>query len=409
MSKFNIGTLVKIDSDEIALSEDAEFLSQYIGQTLKIIDVKKSESFGTIYTCEDENGTKIQHSAYTKEPIDFNFVDADFDDNVDGFFDENPEIEQITDVENDCKDLFSTTTWDVYSDHEYAKNILAENKNMASYLSQLGLTQEEISNICYGGAKNRGSIDVTFVSLWDGDTEIETPAKLDVDTGEVYSIVTQDVESYNVSILSLESIRINDIDEDFDVLRDYEDMEFAIDPGSLNKINELIKEHKVVWANEGTFHKVEVNGREFSFQLDTGAYDEPIQPFNGNVLIDDGEAQFTISANFGENQLDLIEKEVRTAIIEKYFSEDLNIRSFNGISVNSNDLLSETKSIFLDENADWTPSDVGGLIFKKETLTSFLEDDYFDDDNKPSENCIKEISNIVLKLQETNSSIMYLQ
>jgi hypothetical protein len=335
----------------------------------------------------------------------------DLDDSV---FDETPEIEQIADVENDYKELYSTTVWDMYSDPEYAKNILAENKNMANYLSKLGLTQEYLSNICYGSVKNRGSIDVTFISLWDGDTEIETPAKLNVDTGEVHSIVTQDVESYDLSILSLESIRINDIDDDFDVIRDYENMEFAIDPDSLNKINELIKEHKALWANEGIWHEVIVEGKKFSFQLNTGACDEPIQPFNGDVLIDNGECQFTIDVTLKEDKLEDIKALVIDAIKTKYFTKEekssngLALKLFNGLSIYHKDLSVETRRLLLNGYADFTPNDVGGLIFKKETLTSFLEDDFFDNENKPSSKCLEEIKNIVSSMSNTESSILYL-
>ena len=41
----------------------------------------------------------------------------------------------------------------------------------------------------------------TFVSVWDGGTEIRTPAELDLSTGEV---ITESVEAGNVEILDRE-------------------------------------------------------------------------------------------------------------------------------------------------------------------------------------------------------------
>jgi len=334
---------------------------------------------------------------------------SDYSVNIDDFFDETPEVEQISDIGDEYKKLFSTNVWDFYSDPEYAENILAENKNMAKYLETRGLVPNEISNICYGNYIKRGSIEVEYVSLWDGDTEIVTKAKLNVDTGEVHNVIQEDVDNLHLCTLSLESIRLEHASSDFDVIEDYESMEYAIDPGSLNQINKLVKQQKVTWANESVFHKVQVKGREFSFQLNTGAYDEAVQPFNGDVLIDDGEHQFTIHVDYEENQLELIKEAVLLVIREKYFSEGLQVGNFNGLSVNSNDLLKETKNLLLQGNADWTPSDIGGLIFKKQTLTNFLEDDYFDEDNKPSDSCLKEVNDIVFAMKNTNSTIMYLE
>lgn len=331
---------------------------------------------------------------------------SDYEDNTDDFFDETPEIEQIADIEDEYKTLYSTNVWDFYSDIEYAENILSENKNMAKYLEKQGLVLDEVSNICYGTPIKRGSIDVTFGSLWDEDTEIKALAKLNLNTGEVYNIVMQGKKSYDIYMLGSGNIRINDIDDDFYVVKDAENMKFAINPGSLSKINELIEEHNVLWANEAAVHKVTVNSKEFSFQLDTGAYDEPIQPFNGNVLIDDGENQFSIHVDFDENEINSIKEDVCSIIKEKYFT-GFKAQSFCGISINSNDLLLETKNLLLDGNADWTPNDIGGLIFKKETLTSFLEDDYFDDKDKPSKNCIDELKKIIGSMK--NASILYLQ
>ena len=96
-------------------------------------------------------------------------------------------------------------------------------------------------------------------------------------------------------------------------------------------------------------------------------------------------------------------------VVFRTFNFPKSIGTFNGISVNSKDLLTETKDLLLKGNADWTPTDIDGLIFKKETLTSFFEDDYFDEEDKPSSNCFKEISAIVDKMENTNSVVMYLR
>lgn len=102
------------------------------------------------------------------------------------------------------------------------------------------------------GDKNEeeGSIDVAFISLWDGNIEIKTPAKLNLATGEIHNIKVQDVESYDLTTLGLESIRIDGIDEDFDAIEDYCGMEYAVDACSLNKINELVKKAKQKLAEE---------------------------------------------------------------------------------------------------------------------------------------------------------------
>lgn len=84
----------------------------------------------------------------------------------------------------------------------------------------------------------------------------------------------------------------------------------------------------------------------------------------------------------------------------------INVVSFNGVSINSNDLLLETKKLFLREEPDFTPNDWGGCIFKKETLMNFLRDNYFDKKNKPSNSCLKEIKCILSIMNK--ASVMYL-
>lgn len=86
--------------------------------------------------------------------------------------------------------------------------------------------------------------------------------------------------------------------------------------------------------------------------------------------------------------------------------DKIKIKSFNGVSVNSNNLLVETKELLLDGYADWTPFDIGGLIFKRDTLKSFLRDNYFDDENTPSKECLKEIREIVTAMKD--AAIFYL-
>ncbi len=326
----------------------------------------------------------------------------------DEFFDETLDVECILDVANDYKELFSTITWNMYLDPEYASNILQENKNMAHYLSSLSFTAEEINNICYGKYRTeeslKGLIEVEFISLWDGDTEITTNAKLNVNTGAIVDIEEKDVNHLKLNILSLESVKVNDLK--FDAIEDHCDMDYAIDAGSLNQIQKLIETDSVKWANEATFHKAIVNNREFSFQLQTGACDEPLQPFNGDVLIDDGEAQFTINTIWTEDKLESIKQDVIKEIKQKYFSKSLNIIKFSGVSIKSDDLLAETKKLLLDQHADWTPVDIGGLLFKKETLEQFLEDDFFDNEDKPSQETLNEITTIIYELN--GSSILYL-
>lgn len=87
--------------------------------------------------------------------------------------------------------------------------------------------------------------------------------------------------------------------------------------------------------------------------------------------------------------------------------EDCQVKKFTGVSIDYNELLVETRRLLLDQYADWTPTDVGGLLFKKETIQQFLEDDFFDSEDTPSKKCLDEIKEIIEMMAD--SSVMYLQ
>ena len=54
----------------------------------------------------------------------------------------------------------------------------------------------------------------TFVSIWDGDVEVRTPAVLDTNTGE---IITESVEANIVEILEHEYFELEDSNVQFEV------------------------------------------------------------------------------------------------------------------------------------------------------------------------------------------------
>ncbi len=79
---------------------------------------------------------------------------------------------------------------------------------------------------------------------------------------------------------------------------------------------------------------------------------------------------------------------------------------FKGLSIAADSLHEDTLKLLLDQYADWIPTDNDGLLFKKETLEQFLQDDFFDENDKPSQETLDEIKRIVQNL--SGSSILYL-
>lgn len=67
-------------------------------------------------------------------------------------------------------------------------------------------------------------------------------------------------------------------------------------PNNSEPVKKIVEDHISVW------HPIVVDNKLYSFELQEGAYDEPTQPFMGDVLIDDREDQFTIYADTTDNE-----------------------------------------------------------------------------------------------------------
>ena len=70
-----------------------------------------------------------------------------------GYFDDTFDAEAIevySPFNSVEKKIFSTVAWDSFCDPEYGDNLLNENKNLALFLENLGLSQDQISLVAYG-------------------------------------------------------------------------------------------------------------------------------------------------------------------------------------------------------------------------------------------------------------------
>lgn len=83
--------------------------------------------------------------------------------------------------------------------------------------------------------------------------------------------------------------------------------------------------------------------------------------------------------------------------------------SLNLVSITSRDISEETKQFLLHDLADYVPAGAdSGLFFTKETLTPLLDEDYFDEEEKPSQNVLNELKTILNEIQEVNASFLFL-
>jgi len=92
VKKFKINDIVKINEEDIHDSADYDFMMQYAGQDLSIVNEKLVDGYDLWhYTCKDGNGDIIMYNAYNAEPVPFTFIDADLKDATLAKIEENKE------------------------------------------------------------------------------------------------------------------------------------------------------------------------------------------------------------------------------------------------------------------------------------------------------------------------------
>jgi hypothetical protein len=106
---------------------------------------------------EKQNEWAFNHLFNLKDDELLNAM-ADFEyPSKDGYFDSTPDVEALQNEEFET--LYSTVAWDAFTDPEYGNNILSENKNMGNFLSILGFSHDDISNIANGSFSEVKEVD----------------------------------------------------------------------------------------------------------------------------------------------------------------------------------------------------------------------------------------------------------
>jgi len=110
---------------------------------------------------EKQNEWAFKHLFNLKDDELLNAM-ADFEyPSKDGYFVSTPDVEALQNEEFET--LYSTVAWDAFTDPEYGNNILSENKNMGNFLSILGFSHDDISNIANGSFSEVDSIQDIFM------------------------------------------------------------------------------------------------------------------------------------------------------------------------------------------------------------------------------------------------------
>ena len=81
------------------------------------------------------------------------------------------------------------------------------------------------------------------------------------------------------------------------------------------------------------------------------------------------------------------------------------------INVSGSKILPATKKLLLNDHADYSAVSYGnasGLFFTMTTLESFLEDDYFDEEDKPSTEVLFQIKKLIKEMRNANADLMFL-
>lgn len=83
--------------------------------------------------------------------------------------------------------------------------------------------------------------------------------------------------------------------------------------------------------------------------------------------------------------------------------------TFNYVSITTKDVSLETKDLLLNDHADYSAVGFcdGGLFYSKETIKQLLDEDFFDEDNRPSVAVIEDLTKILNKMKEDNANFLF--
>ena len=154
VKKFKINDIVRINEEDIHDSADYDFMMQYAGQDLSIVNEKLVDGYDLWhYTCKDGNGDIITYNAYNAEPVPFAFIDADLKDATLAKIEEKKA--NLTQIEVCVKSLESFSQ--------------AEKKILIEYADLISQSELESKIILYAN-----SLKMILDELEDKDSEFKT-------------------------------------------------------------------------------------------------------------------------------------------------------------------------------------------------------------------------------------------
>lgn len=80
------------------------------------------------------------------------------------------------------------------------------------------------------------------------------------------------------------------------------------------------------------------------------------------------------------------------------------------ISITASNILKATKELLQNDHADYSAvgSCEGGLFFYRGTLESFLLEDFFDEEDKPSDETLSQIKQILKEMEDADANFLFL-
>ena len=83
--------------------------------------------------------------------------------------------------------------------------------------------------------------------------------------------------------------------------------------------------------------------------------------------------------------------------------------TFNYVSITAKDVSKETRDFLLNDHADYSAIGLcdSGLFYLKDTIKQMLDEDFFDEDERPSIAVIEDLTKILQKMEEDNANFLF--